>query len=233
MQQLNYLRFYWQYKRIYDRIRNNQINSILDLGCGNGELVISFSMLFPETNITGVDKYSDYKQSIERKLNAEKLISNSGLSKQCKIVEADAFDLPFEDKEFNLIHARNSLHHMFDSQNADTPKKITSFLIDIKNLLKKNNHLVISEIGPVNYLSYAKFLIPKKFFFINQAHNMDYKSKVSCRTWITCLKQAGFNIDLVEYYVPYRLRFFRKILACNFFSRFSHSSFMILAQRTD
>lgn len=230
--QLNYFRFCWQYRILEKKVPSDDISNILDLGCGDGQLVINFSKLFSNANVTGVDKYTDYKQSTERKVKAEKLIAESGLSKRCKIVEADAFELPFPEKRFDLIHARNSLHHMFVSHDTDSIREITIFFKNIKGFLKEDGFLVISEIGPVNYLSYARYIIPRRLFFINQAHNMDYKSKFPRQTWTSCLREAGFSIVFTEYYVPYRLRYFRRILAKEFFSRFSHSSFTILARRT-
>lgn len=230
---LKYQRFCWQYKNVFEQIELDAAANILDMGCGDGNLVINFAKRFETVNVTGIDKYSDYKDSTERKANAESLISQFGLSERCTVVEANAFKLPFEENYFDLIHARNSLHHMFNSNDTAAARDIVAFFKKTKGLLKKNGVWVISEVGPVNYLSYAKFLIPKKLFFINQAHNMDYKSKFPLKTWVDCLKETGFNVIIAEYYVPYRMRYLKTILANDFFSRFSHSSFTILAQRND
>jgi len=107
-QELSDLQFGWLYKNVFKEIHDRQLSGILDIGCGTGEHVIKFAGLFPDANIVGIDKYGDYKKSTERKAIAERAVAESGLSRRCKIIEADAHDLPFQEGAFDLIHGNRS-----------------------------------------------------------------------------------------------------------------------------
>jgi len=230
MKEFNYKRFCWQYKHLYEKVNPHTIRNILDVGCGDGELVISFAKMFPKANVIGIDKYGRYKESNERRAKAEKMIVDYELSKRCRIEQANALNLSFPDASFDLIHVRNALHHMFNSFDADSSGKIVSFFKKIEALLNKKGFLIISEIGPVNYISYLKYILPQWLIYIPQAHNMDYNSKLAHQEWMDCLKKAGFNIIFLDHYSPYRLRYLRKILSSEFSSRFFYSAYTILAQ---
>jgi SAM-dependent methyltransferase len=230
MKEINFKRFRWQYKHLYDKVYSENIRNILDLGCGDGKVVINFARMFPIADVAGVDKYDEYKDSPARRATAMKLIAEDGISQRCRILEVDAFKLPFSNGDFDIIHARNFLHHIFNSHDQDSARQIVSYFEKIRALIRKGGFFAISEVGPVNYLSYAKYVMPRWLFFINQAHNMDYKSKFSHKTWTDCLKEAGFDIVFLDHYVPYRLRHLKKVLANEFACRFFHSSYTILAQ---
>lgn len=223
--------FRWQYRFLQTHVSPDAVGRILDLGCGDGELLLSLAKLFPEAEITGVDEYGHYAGSGERRARAAGLISEAGVTDRCRIVQTDILKRPFPAGSFELVHARNVLHHCFDCPDSET--KITSFFKYLHLLLSKRGYFVLTEIGPVNYLRYLKYVVPRTLIFINQAHNMDYRGKLPLATWLAYLRTAGFERVHAEYYVPYRFRHFTRLLNNEFAARFSHSAYSLLAIRKE
>jgi len=231
MENLNESRFRWQYSFLEDHVSRGSVSRILDLGCGDGELMLFLAKLFPMARVTGVDTYGGYTQSEERKSRALQLISEAGIAARCRIIQADILERPFPANSFDLLHARNVLHHLFDCTDREAGSRITSFFEYLLTLLSRNGYIVVSEIGPVNYVKYLKYVVPRKLMFISQAHNMEYHSKFPLRAWSKYLRAAGFDCRHVEHYVPYRLRRMKMVLNNEFAGRFSHSAYSVLAVR--
>jgi len=83
--------------------------SVLDIGCGNGDLIYSFSKIFKEIFFIGLDPY--IAKSKER-------------SKNCKILKEDVLN---HEKCYDLILLSHSFEHM------DNPYQICSKLTELLN----------------------------------------------------------------------------------------------------
>lgn len=88
-----------------EQIRYNQMipkvkgDRILDIGCGDG----SITKRFKGKEIVGID------------LHLPKIID---IPPNCKFIEADARDLPFEDNHFDCVLMSESLEHIPDEEKA-------------------------------------------------------------------------------------------------------------------
>ncbi|MED3662089.1 class I SAM-dependent methyltransferase [Ureibacillus sp. FSL K6-8385] len=87
----------------------------LDIGAGNGSLIIKLAKAFPEGAFTGIDFWGrGWGYSKEQcKRNAEV----EGVSNRVKFLKASAADLPFEDGEFDLVVSCLTFHEVKDSKN--------------------------------------------------------------------------------------------------------------------
>jgi ubiquinone/menaquinone biosynthesis C-methylase UbiE len=77
--------------------------AILDVGCGTGRLLRATRALFPNARLEGVDPAAE----MVKQAQAE---SQSGITFR----QAFAEDLPFGDREFDLVFSTMTLHHWAD-----------------------------------------------------------------------------------------------------------------------
>ncbi len=89
---------------------------ILDVGCGTGEIALRLAELFPRATIVGVD-------IIESHLEIARRRSRFGDRVQFQI--ADAFELPFDDRSFDLVVCRHVL------QAIPTPERVMAQLVRV------------------------------------------------------------------------------------------------------
>ena len=74
--------------------------SVLDVGCGTGELLREVGLRFPETARTGLD------------LSANMLaVAREKLGGAVELVQGDAERLPFADGRFEVLLCNDSFHH--------------------------------------------------------------------------------------------------------------------------
>jgi 2-polyprenyl-3-methyl-5-hydroxy-6-metoxy-1,4-benzoquinol methylase len=76
--------------------------SILDVGCGEGVVTERFARLLPETRILGIDADTATLQGEWQGRRLENLSFETG----------SAYELPFEDKSFELVCAVEVLEHL-------------------------------------------------------------------------------------------------------------------------
>jgi ubiquinone/menaquinone biosynthesis C-methylase UbiE len=84
--------------------------SVLDVGCGTGEITIRLAGLYPEATLIGVDLIADHL-AYARKASLE-------LGSRITYREADAFALPFADGSFDLVLCRHMLQAVPRPQEA-------------------------------------------------------------------------------------------------------------------
>lgn len=90
---------------------------ILDIGCGTGEITSRLARLFPEANVTGVDLIEAHLE-LARESYAE-------LGERVTFRKADAFELPFADKSFDLVVCRHML------QAVPTPERAIAEMVRV------------------------------------------------------------------------------------------------------
>jgi len=75
--------------------------SILDVGCGTGEITTRLADLYPEATLVGVDLISDHLTVARRR--------SAAFGPRVTYREADAFAMPFADGTFDLVVCRHML----------------------------------------------------------------------------------------------------------------------------
>ncbi|MBI4100147.1 methyltransferase domain-containing protein [Candidatus Microgenomates bacterium] len=101
--------FYWltqnpyifeKEKQILAEILKENPKKILEVGCGEGANIVNLKKLGFKGEVTGVD-FSRPKITFARKK-----------SPFAKLIVANAYKLPFKKKQFDLVFAKNLLHHV-------------------------------------------------------------------------------------------------------------------------
>ena len=109
----NLLPFKLLHRKVLSQLKlYNLKDSLLDVGCGSGNLIIQVAKKYPSLDLIGVDLSSEIlelakKKAIENNLN-EKIVFKIGS------VES----LPFPDKSVDFILSTLSLHHWEDPKQA-------------------------------------------------------------------------------------------------------------------
>jgi ubiquinone/menaquinone biosynthesis C-methylase UbiE len=83
--------------------------SVLDIGCGTGQLLRRASRHFPEATLTGVDASKDMLRVAQAAVP---------VGAPVRFVEAFAEHLPFDDGAFDLVTTTMSFHHWADQPAA-------------------------------------------------------------------------------------------------------------------
>lgn len=99
-------------------ICNQNLNKVLDLGCGNGMFLEALKNCYNNAQTHGVDFRIDENISDHHKINA------------CNF-ELD--QLPYEDNSFDLIFSKSVLEHV---------RGLDHFTGEIKRVLSKNGHFI-------------------------------------------------------------------------------------------
>ena len=101
---------------------------ILDIGCGGGANIARLLQRAPKGTVQGVD-YSPVSVAKSSKINAKAIADG-----RCKIVEASASDLPFEEDSFDIITAFETIYFWPDIEHC---------FGEVKKALKSGGQFVI------------------------------------------------------------------------------------------
>lgn len=82
-------------------------HKILDVGCGPGTISCDFANQVPQGSVTGIDS----AESIVS--DAKRLAQEQGI-RNVSFKTGNVFSLPFEDDEFDIVHAHQVLQHVAD-----------------------------------------------------------------------------------------------------------------------
>ena len=103
-------------------------SQILDIGCGGGANIARLLQRAPKGTVQGVD-YSPVSVAKSSKINAKAIADG-----RCKIVEASASDLPFEEDSFDIITAFETIYFWPDIEHC---------FGEVKKALKSGGQFVI------------------------------------------------------------------------------------------
>lgn len=103
-------------------------SQILDIGCGGGANIARLLQRAPKGMVQGMD-YSSVSVAKSSKVNAKAIAEG-----RCKVVEANATKLPFEDNSFDLITAFETIYFWPDIEHC---------FGEVKRTLKSGGHFVI------------------------------------------------------------------------------------------
>jgi ubiquinone/menaquinone biosynthesis C-methylase UbiE len=99
---------------VLKRLQWNGKGQALDIGCGNGALVIKLAGQYPQARVTGIDywggKWGYSKEACRRNAKIE------GVSDRTTFKKASASSLPFKDGHFNAAVSNFVFHEVKDSK---------------------------------------------------------------------------------------------------------------------
>lgn len=156
----------------------DSFSTVLDIGCGEGDLLMSIIHKHPNVEAWGVEPFADL--SIEYQSKLKKLIKNS--------VENAIVELP--DNYFDVIYMNDVLEHLIDPEGV---------LLKLKSKLTQNG-LIITSIPNMRYIRNLKHLIWDKNF---EYEDFGIRDKTHLRFFtrksiITMFNRLGYEIVKIE-----------------------------------
>jgi SAM-dependent methyltransferase len=132
------------FERVYRRVADDVVReaetrrlgrgaTILDLGCGPGDLVVAISRRLRESRIVGMDI------SPSMLLWAGRHATTDG---RVKFIVGDAADLPFDDESVDLVVSTLSLHHWAEPADA---------FAEIARVLRPGGLALIYDLGLLTF----------------------------------------------------------------------------------
>jgi len=109
--------------------------SILDVGCGTGEITARLAALYPEASLAGVDLIARHLELARNRAAA--------FGARVAFREADAFALPFADASFDLVVCRHMLQAVPRPEDA---------LAEMVRVLRPGGriHLLVEDYGMIH-----------------------------------------------------------------------------------
>ncbi|MEE9378484.1 MAG: class I SAM-dependent methyltransferase, partial [Candidatus Lokiarchaeia archaeon] len=230
----NFNSFYFQFLELEEYISFKN-RTILDIGCGNGNFLIMCSLFEKASNCIGIDSVQgkgsekDSLKIFQQKINLLNLDN-------VKYIKSDIFKYDFEDKQFDIITANFSLHHIIETtknflSSQELINKSVILFNKIYKLLKPNGVFLVKEVSKYNLSRY--FPIHGKIFGLD---NINWKSKHLPSEYIVGLKKAKFKNVGVIYSIPYLIKKygflrFKKLLTNPIANFFFSSTYYIIARK--
>lgn len=138
-----------QYNSILKIIKGYDILSLLDVGCGTGEMLRLINETFPTIKLAGVDISPNMLEKAKSKIG-----------NMANLILSDSEKLPFDDNSFELVMCNDSFHHYPSPLNV---------LSEFHRVLKPEGILLISDY-------YIGFPIRQLLnFFIKYSHDGDVR----------------------------------------------------------
>ncbi len=103
------------YNLILDYMELNEPGKIIDIGCGEGSLIVKMANKFPTAKITGIDNWQSIW--VYTKELCIKKAENEGILERVSFEKASASKLPFEDETFDLAVSNFVFHEVKDEKN--------------------------------------------------------------------------------------------------------------------
>ncbi|MDD6794050.1 MAG: methyltransferase domain-containing protein [Clostridiaceae bacterium] len=137
------------YNEIIERVSKLNAKSILDLGCGNGNIL---KILEEKANakLFGLDLSENMIKEARKKLDIN-----------TELTVGDAEKLPYKDAQFDVVICNASFHHYI---------KPDVVVKEIKRVLKKNGVLILGD--PTAQI---KLLLKIINFFLHHTNSGDFK----------------------------------------------------------
>jgi len=113
------------YPALLKKLSSLQYSTVLDLGCGTGEVMQAIILEAPDTKIYGID----ISENMVRKAK-EKLKNNASIN------VGDSEHLPYEDEMFDVVYCNDSFHHY------PNPKTV---MAEVSRVLKPRGTFIIGD----------------------------------------------------------------------------------------
>jgi arsenite methyltransferase len=104
------------WKELLDDLDLRGDEHVLDIGCGRGAVLVSAAHRLPRGRATGVDIWRLRDQTGNSRAAAERNAMVEGVSERVELVDADARDLPFPPKSFDVVLSNLTFDNIHGSE---------------------------------------------------------------------------------------------------------------------
>jgi cyclopropane fatty-acyl-phospholipid synthase-like methyltransferase len=129
-----------EWERILDRLNLLGNETVLDMGCGRGAVLMAVARRLTAGRVTGVDIWSRADQSGNARDVALRNAAIEGVGERVHIETADMRSLPFQDDTFDLVVSSLAIHNI--KSNADRRQAISEGF----RVLRRGGRIVIADI---------------------------------------------------------------------------------------
>jgi arsenite methyltransferase len=129
--------------KVLRELRFKGTETILDLGCGRGLLLIEAAKKIPEGKAIGADLWLgnlEYRNSPQMVLDNAKI---EQVSDRVEVITADAENMPFTENSFDMVMTSLMMHHVHDTNKA---------LSEMFRVLKPGGTLVIADVNSKRFV---------------------------------------------------------------------------------
>jgi arsenite methyltransferase len=98
--------------RILARLKLRGDETVLDVGCGHGLLLIAAAKLLPRGHAVGIDLWSQWEQSDNSREATLRNAALEGVAQQVSVHDGDMRKLPFADRSFDATVAHFAIHNV-------------------------------------------------------------------------------------------------------------------------
>jgi arsenite methyltransferase len=129
--------------RILARLQLRGDETVLDVGCGHGLLLIAAAKLLPRGHAVGIDLWSRWEQSDNSREATLRNAALEGVAQRVSVHDGDMRKLPFADGSFDATVAHFAIH------NIRGPEERRRAIREIVRTLHQGGQVAISDIFSV------------------------------------------------------------------------------------
>ncbi len=153
--------------------------AVLDIGCGTGAYLEHYQRA--GCNVSGIDQSSSMLQ-----------VARNRLGESADLYMGDASNMPYQDKEFDLIVMSTVLHEM--------PRAVRSAVInEAKRTLKEDGRILLIDFhpGPIRALKgwLHKIIITFVEFAAGREHFRNYRDFIANKGSAALILTHGLSVD--------------------------------------
>lgn len=122
--------------------------SLLDVGCGRGMLLLQAARQLPRGRVTGLDLWSTHDQSGNAAAVTERNAALAGVGERCAIDSGDMRAMPYPDGSFDVVVSSLAIHNLPNAAERERA------LAEIVRVLKPGGQIALLDfIHTAEYLA--------------------------------------------------------------------------------